>query len=115
MLDERILRDEFGEILLAREVVGDALFLAVAGTPRCVRDGEAEAVGVGGEEAFEEGRFAGAGRPGDDDWSGEGGLWREESRWSVMRAWMEVLMDVVMFLYLSAPWRMSELGLLRTE
>jgi hypothetical protein len=29
-------------------------------------DGEAEGVGVGGEEAFEEGGFAGAGGAGDD-------------------------------------------------
>ena len=32
-------------------------------------DGEAECVRVGGEEAFEDGGFAGAGGAGDDDWA----------------------------------------------
>jgi hypothetical protein len=53
VLDEGILCDEFREILLAREVVRNTLLLAVAGSAGRVRDGEAEAVGVGGEKAFE--------------------------------------------------------------
>lgn len=38
-------------------------------------DGVTEGIGMGGEEAFEDGGFAGAGGAGDDDWAVELCCW----------------------------------------
>jgi hypothetical protein len=53
MLDECILRNELSEVFYGREVIGDTLFLTVARRASRMRDGEAEAVGVGLEETFQ--------------------------------------------------------------
>lgn len=52
-----------------------AVLFAGAGPAGGVRDAEAVALGVGGEEAREESGFAGAGGAGDDDGAGCGGFW----------------------------------------
>jgi hypothetical protein len=77
MLDERVLGDQPLELLLGREVVGHAVLLAVARPARRVRDGEAEAVRVGGEEALQQRGFAGARGPGDDD-GPRRGVWLDD-------------------------------------
>jgi hypothetical protein len=53
MLDECILRNELSEVFYGREVIGDTLFLTVARRASRMRDGEAEAVGIGLEETFQ--------------------------------------------------------------
>ena len=60
-------------MLRAGEVVVDGVELAGARGARGVGDGEAEEGGVGGEEAFDEGGFAGAGGAGEHDGAGGGG------------------------------------------
>jgi hypothetical protein len=60
MLDEAILLDQLLELLAGDEVVLAAVLLAGARAAGRVRDAEAVAVGVLGEEALEEGGLAGA-------------------------------------------------------
>lgn len=71
MLDETILFDELLKLLLADVVVMSAGLFALARLAGRVRDGEAEGVGVSGEEAFEERGLSGAGGAGEDE---DGGL-----------------------------------------
>ena len=67
MLDEPVRLDELLEILAGNEMVFAAVFLAGARAAGRVRDAEAVAVRVLGEEALEEGGLAGARGAGDDD------------------------------------------------
>lgn len=67
MLDEPLLLHQFLEFLGRDKVVFAALLLARAGLARRVRDAEAEAVGVLGEEAVQDGGFACARGAGDYD------------------------------------------------
>lgn len=67
MLDEPVLLDELLECLLRHEIVSDAVLLARSRRARGMRDGEAEAIGILVEEAFEEGGLAGARGAGHDD------------------------------------------------
>jgi hypothetical protein len=67
MLDEPVRLDELLEILAGDEMVFAAVFLACARAAGRVRDAEAVAVRVLGEEALEEGGLAGARGAGDDD------------------------------------------------
>lgn len=70
VLDEAVGVDELSEILPRHKVVVPVILLAGAWVARRVRDAEAVAVGVGGEQALEEGRLAGARGAGDHDWAG---------------------------------------------
>jgi hypothetical protein len=67
MLHEPVLLHQVLELLRRHEVVVDAVLLARARLARRVRDAEAEAVGVFGEEAVQNGRFSCARGPGYDD------------------------------------------------
>ena len=67
MLNEPVGLDELSELLPRDEVVLAAVLLAGARAAGGVRDAEAVALGVLGEEALEESRLAGAGRARDDD------------------------------------------------
>jgi len=69
VLDETIRFDELLEVLAGDKVVFATVLLACARAAGRVRDAEAEAVWVLGEEALEEGGFAGARRAGDYDWA----------------------------------------------
>jgi len=67
VLDETVRLDELLESLAGDKVVLATVLLARARAAGRVRDAEAVAVRVLGEEAFEEGRLAGARGAGDDD------------------------------------------------
>jgi hypothetical protein len=60
VLDETILFHQFLEVFAGDKVVFAAVLLACARAAGRVRDAEAEAVWVLGEEALEEGGFAGS-------------------------------------------------------
>ena len=66
MLNKPISLDELSKFLPRDEMVLAAVLLAGARPAGGVRDAEAVALGVLGEEALEEGGFAGAGGAGDD-------------------------------------------------
>lgn len=70
MLDEAVGLDQLLEVVAGDEVVLAAVLLAGARAAGRVRDAEAVAVGVLGEEALEEGGLAGARGAGDDDGAG---------------------------------------------
>lgn len=78
MLNEAIGLNKFREILPGHKVVFAAVLLAGARAAGRVRDAEAVALGVFGEEALEEGGFAGAGGAGDDDGAGVFGVFVRE-------------------------------------
>jgi hypothetical protein len=67
MLDEPALIHKRLELVGGNEVVVYAILLARAGGARGVRYAEAEAVWIFGEEAREDGGFAGAAGAGDYD------------------------------------------------
>lgn len=70
MLDEPVLLHQLSKVIPRDEVVLAAVLLAGARAAGRVRDAEAVAVGVLGEEALEEGGLAGARGAGDDDGAG---------------------------------------------
>ena len=67
MLNEPVGLDELSKLLSGNEMVLAAVLLAGARSAGGVRDAEAVALGVLGEEALEESGLAGAGRARDDD------------------------------------------------
>jgi hypothetical protein len=67
VLDETVCLDQLLEVVTGDEVVLATVFLTGARATGRVRDAEAVAVGVLGEEALEEGGLAGARGAGDDD------------------------------------------------
>ena len=79
MLDEAVGLDQLLEVVAGDEVVLAAVLLAGARAAGRVRDAEAVAVGVLGEEALEEGGLAGARGAGDDDGAGVEVWWRRVS------------------------------------
>jgi len=81
MLNKPIRLDELSKLLSGNEMVLAAALLAGARPAGGVRDAEAVALGVLGEEALEESGLAGAGRAGDDD----GAVFcKEKERWLVV-------------------------------
>jgi hypothetical protein len=67
MLNEALLVHEAQELFLLDKVVFATILLSAARAPRGVRDAEAELVWVLVEEALEDGGFAGAAGPADDN------------------------------------------------
>lgn len=78
MLNEAIGFYKLCEILPGHKVVFATVLLARARAAGRVRDAEAVALGVLGEEALEEGGLAGAGGAGDDDGAGVFGVFVRE-------------------------------------
>jgi hypothetical protein len=69
VLDEAVCLDQLLKVVAGDKVVFATVFLAGARAAGRVRDAEAVAVGVLGEEALEEGGLAGARGARDDDWA----------------------------------------------
>jgi hypothetical protein len=69
VLNEPVRLDQLLEVLAGDEVIFAAVLLACARAAGRVRDAEAVAVRVLGEEALEEGGLTGARGAGDDDWA----------------------------------------------